>query len=627
MPGCVKLHKLPPQASRPSSVRFRNQTPGTLVYSSKAPRPQHRLDPDHPIEHDPKRPKPLIWTANAAFALGATPMGLLVTPGKVPRRDGSLELRHRPYLDLPFDPWFDRVARARASGRKELIAPMLPVNGRPGTLPMSVQFRCSVAKPETYLRNRVTRRFKAAVALVVVRGADVQEKKTKEKHPRLVLNPKHVPEQWILQGWTYILQWSPKMIRLSYPELIRSLRPMLRKIFDEGTAAEKRWAQITARMPIPVSTLIPVARPQSEREPDLNFDPFHSMPTPLREPRRLPERVNFQPTWRTEHTPGFGLREDDDYGEADTRDVEPLPFQDSTLAPRRRIPFGLREDDPDVPEHDPLPVRERFQHWTKPTRGLEANAALHRTPFGSLEGDTSGPSDAEPTTTALRDAIFSAVNMRFSQREPTNLAPTSAPPSLDVDRGPWQRDRPPHEDEAVQEQEELDALGFVISQEMKDAWERAAVRGRRNVEAEEDDIGSYQTTDKGRGRMLGRQARLRTALRWKERAAGRGRNQVQTRVDDVDKNEKPKEDDKNEDPKEETDEFGFPVTSAANEEEVAKRLEAAFSAPFNNWEGPDRWKQSGAEPDWWAAGRQAEKQKNESEDRLRGMLFRQRGNK
>ncbi|KAJ7212950.1 hypothetical protein GGX14DRAFT_338401, partial [Mycena pura] len=186
MHGCPQLSKLP-KTSRVSSVIFRRQTPGSILVSKRVFRPEIRLDPEHPIYRDPERPGPIIWARSTAFSLGATPMALLLQPGIAPKPNGG------------------------------------PINPRPGRIAMSLQLQ-TFDKVRTNQRSRVARRFKFAVGLIVARGTDTANDNGRL---RLVFDPENVPEEWILQGWTYTLRWTLALYRMPYPELVRLLRPML----------------------------------------------------------------------------------------------------------------------------------------------------------------------------------------------------------------------------------------------------------------------------------------------------------------------------------------------------------------------------------------------------------------
>nr|GAT45762.1 predicted protein [Mycena chlorophos] len=592
-PKCNELSRLV-KLSGTTSVRFRTQTPGTLVLGRR-PLPHQRLDPHHPIDNDGLAGKGPHWARDPAFSIAAVPMGLLARPGTTPHKNGEIDVRHRPYLDLPFDPWFDRVARARAAGGTGLIAPMIPVDPRPGKVSMSLQLRPLGPFPKTQ-RSRVGRRFKAAVSLIVVRGARVEEIGEKKK---IVFDANPSPENWILPGWTYTLQWKAEMYHLSWADLIQHIRPMLLKLHADGTRSENRWAKITARMPIPMPVQT-ISRPESERAPDLDFDPFHSEPIPPPPPRPVVD----DGLARIVHTHAT---------------QEPAaPTRPSLRSPLPRQPRT------DGDQEQPQPPR--LQHWTK------GDAPVRRKPgarFGLLDADPNGsrppasiyealgrlspvgpstpqssadpaPEVAEVGTEELRKSIFSALNLRFSKSGPfdTLLAASAVDEARDVE------EKTAFDDEEDNE-EDLDALGFVISQEMKDAWDRAEPGSRSSLDSQfgineaedghqldrdEDDIdavvdqGKQKTSPRSGGRASGRQARLRGATRWRARAEVRS---------------KPTNE----------DEFGFPLPSADEEEAVASRLAAASrNKAFASWDaspplpGKARSKKKENEGGWRAAG-------------------------
>ncbi|KAF7309888.1 hypothetical protein MIND_00361100 [Mycena indigotica] len=539
MHGCLDLSKLP-KTSRISSVRFRKQTPGSLPLPVHRPLlPSQRLDPHHPIDNDQRRKVILKLTA-PGFEFGAIPMGLLAQPGVTPRRNGTQDVRHRAFIDLPFDPWFNRVARARAAGGNKSIEPMLPVNPQPGTVTMSLQLR-PMAKFTKHHRHQVVRRFKSAISLIVVRGAHAE---VDNGRLTLVYDPDHSPDQWLLPGWTYFLHWSMALYRMPYPELIKHLRPMLSQIFQHGSKVERRWADITSSMRIPVPVSTKVVRPHSEQAPDPDFNPFSTLPSVFQTGDGVESRSR-------------------QLAHADTDSEIP-----SSKSQYRQS--AARE------EHD----NARPLHWTKPGR---------KTMFGLREEDSEPPKQQSRTfndgpengTETLRDAIFSAVNMRFSRSSTSSVDSTTQDSIFDLLRkhetANFDNNIEGESSEALQDLsfeeisqrfdaasgvldngldpktletefnvDEHDALGFVISQEMKAAWDSAGEGGNEDHNEKPDKL-SFELQSGGGIAPQRRRPTKRTPNSWIV-----NRKPLTQRPTNS----------------------GFPVTSTEEEEAIAKRLAA-----------------------------------------------------
>ncbi|KAJ7151340.1 hypothetical protein C8R43DRAFT_1190779, partial [Mycena crocata] len=206
------------------NAQFRRQTPGSVAASSyRNPHPTKRLDPEHPINLISEQKTAFIRSKNDAFTLGALPMGLLTKPDPQPR------------FNDPFDTWAARVARGAEAG---IVAPMILNDPRHNRLSMSLQISSSRGT-RTHQRVQINRRFKTALTLITVRGADAKEVKGRLQ---LVFDESKITEDMILQGWTYFLQPTLELFRMPYPKLVSLLRPMLREIWTKGTEMEAKWA-------------------------------------------------------------------------------------------------------------------------------------------------------------------------------------------------------------------------------------------------------------------------------------------------------------------------------------------------------------------------------------------------
>ncbi|KAJ7982816.1 hypothetical protein DFH06DRAFT_1171670 [Mycena polygramma] len=229
MHKCLELSKLP-KAPRVSSIIFRGQTPGSVPqWPIYLPRPQNRLDPNHPVDlGSSKKPKYLLWTRpTSAFTLGALPMGLLLKPENNSRYGRGGQPLHA--VDL----WSARLARGAPTGS---VAPAIPSQSHPTRLAMSLQMQSS-SNLRTHQRTQVLRRFKTALVLIAARGAAAKEVKGRLE---LVFDENDI-DGWILQGWTYYLKPTLELYRIPYPKLVQMLRPVLREIWTGAHKMEADW--------------------------------------------------------------------------------------------------------------------------------------------------------------------------------------------------------------------------------------------------------------------------------------------------------------------------------------------------------------------------------------------------
>ncbi|KAJ7856535.1 hypothetical protein B0H13DRAFT_1564003, partial [Mycena leptocephala] len=207
---------------------FRRQTPGSIGNpNQQPPKPNIRLDPNHPIDLIPGKRKPFLWAPpTSAFSLGALPMGLLQKP--------EINSGYRRNLGVSYDSWGGRLARGAPTGTVSSMILNEPHHTR---LSMSMQTH-SNRNFRTHQRVQIVRRFKTAVGLIATRGAAVTEVKGRL---RLVFDEANLAQSWILQGWTYYLRPSLEMYRMPYPELVNILRPALRYLWTRGTEMEAQW--------------------------------------------------------------------------------------------------------------------------------------------------------------------------------------------------------------------------------------------------------------------------------------------------------------------------------------------------------------------------------------------------
>ncbi|KAJ7734764.1 hypothetical protein DFH07DRAFT_119507 [Mycena maculata] len=357
MRGCPELSKLPKAQACISSLNFRRQTPGSAAHCAFQNAPaRNRLDPRHPIDRLPGKNKHFIWALTKAFSLGIIHMGLLAKPDNTPRFDES------------FDSWDARVARGAQTGT---VAPMILHAQRPDRLSMSLQMS-TVRNVRTHQRVQIVRRFKTALNLIAVRNADAKEVKGRL---RLVFDDKGVATQWFLQGWTYYVRGSLELYRMPYPELVSLLRPVLRDLWERGTAMEAKWADVS------------LGRSQSRQSPPAK-----------RERRRANEHLPFTsrasftelPETRQAARPQLGA----------TSNVPP------TLVPTTQGAESSHQQSPDME----LPPQPDFD------------------PFPSVRAAPPGPALAFPAARTVSTLLRSE-----APPEPRNSAPRAPLPEHDVD--------------------------------------------------------------------------------------------------------------------------------------------------------------------------------------------------
>ncbi|THH06681.1 hypothetical protein EW146_g9539 [Bondarzewia mesenterica] len=105
------------------------------------------------------------------------------------------------------------------------------------------------------LRDRLKRRVKAALQLIVTRGANVRMetcmkrgKAVEEEVIYLDENDAN-PEKWVSQDWSYAFVPTNEMFRCPWPEMIKLLRTSLTVVNRGAKALERRWAKMARRTP------------------------------------------------------------------------------------------------------------------------------------------------------------------------------------------------------------------------------------------------------------------------------------------------------------------------------------------------------------------------------------------
>ncbi|KAI8989061.1 hypothetical protein BD414DRAFT_324173 [Trametes punicea] len=217
--ACAELSHLPKLAQGIKSINFRRTTPGTIsfILFSKHPPPVSRvLDPTHPAlsysPYDWMRAFP--WRACHGFSMRAIPKGLLTEPS--PRHpEPPYSLNDGPRKGHSLNLSLLDCAPKSAGGR--------------------------------VVRQQILRKFKTAISLIVVRGADAEGP---EDDRRLVFRDEEAGkgEQWILPDWTYIVRPELEVYKMLYAQLIPLLRRTLRAIAITGIRLEQEWAQTKAAL-------------------------------------------------------------------------------------------------------------------------------------------------------------------------------------------------------------------------------------------------------------------------------------------------------------------------------------------------------------------------------------------
>ncbi|CDO68610.1 hypothetical protein BN946_scf184996.g41 [Trametes cinnabarina] len=105
------------------------------------------------------------------------------------------------------------------------------------------------------LRQEILRKFKTAISLIVVRGADVVTEE--DGTPRLIFNEVEAGDaiseeyaeddkRWILSDWTYIIRPELPLYTMPYVSFIPCLREALQRSYVTGRRLEQEWAQTKA---------------------------------------------------------------------------------------------------------------------------------------------------------------------------------------------------------------------------------------------------------------------------------------------------------------------------------------------------------------------------------------------
>ncbi|OSD00508.1 hypothetical protein PYCCODRAFT_1479171 [Trametes coccinea BRFM310] len=265
--ACVELSHLPKLNQSIKSINFRRTTPGSvshLAFSARPPPAKNVLDPSHPAlaYNGAEWNRAFKWWRSQGFSIRAFPKGLLAKPD-------------------PFHP--DPPYSLNEGPRKGHSLNMSLLD----CAPKSVGGRV--------VRQEILRKFKTAISLIVVRGADVVQ--DEDGNPRLVFRTvtdateedgsywtdeedetvdqadtiagigtvveamtdaedrtkpearamNRRDERWILSDWTYLIRPELEVYGMSYVKLIPSVRDALQRILATGLRLEDDWVRATVK--------------------------------------------------------------------------------------------------------------------------------------------------------------------------------------------------------------------------------------------------------------------------------------------------------------------------------------------------------------------------------------------
>ncbi|KAF8496865.1 hypothetical protein F5888DRAFT_1703209 [Russula emetica] len=200
---CRELRNIPKSPTPLKSVNFRHTTPGSAVVlvTKYAPQPTSALvDPTYPGAHlslNQRRSLTPSWTS-PHLTLHAYPKAFLSKPDVQYPEPFKL----RPYPAPPRKP---------EQSSADMSMQVLMLNSR-------VVLRSTV-------RMKIKRRLKEAVKLIVTRGAAVEESR---KGLKVVFRAEDVgADKWIAPDWTYVASPTSDLFRMSFAELVNSIRQAL----------------------------------------------------------------------------------------------------------------------------------------------------------------------------------------------------------------------------------------------------------------------------------------------------------------------------------------------------------------------------------------------------------------
>ncbi|TFK32088.1 hypothetical protein BDQ12DRAFT_693016 [Crucibulum laeve] len=279
MPKCrLNLSRLPP-APRFKAITFKNQTPGSpqkLLAPKGIPRTDI-IDATHPALKLPRSSFPFYH--DAALDIRAFPLALLGIPENPWDKPGQgkpadiawtkrIEIAQLLPGGLDSIEKQTKTRQFQTNPEEDLKNPLGPGTLAPLVLTPPAQKKMHV--PMSYLnatskkrtskvrvvRAGITRRIKAALLMIVTRGAtdfdpsSVREKETQDKKgkkkPILYGDEDEAKQEgahWILPGWTYIFFPTLAIYRMPYPELVMVLRRGLKKLWGRGVELEQEWAK------------------------------------------------------------------------------------------------------------------------------------------------------------------------------------------------------------------------------------------------------------------------------------------------------------------------------------------------------------------------------------------------
>ncbi|EJF61780.1 hypothetical protein DICSQDRAFT_136296 [Dichomitus squalens LYAD-421 SS1] len=228
------------------SIKFKRTTPGSITYvvtSNRPPYPKRVLDPTHPALHlkPSQYANAFPWRAYPGFGLRALPKSLLDKPS-VPFPDPPFSVQPPRSVTLDSGQAWDDDGGSDATSENRWVAKGTVKWAEEERWRISMSLVDVVAKGVggRVVRVKVLNKLKNAIALVVTRGADVEEGADGAK--RIVFREREAGSGWVLRDWTYLCRPEPQLNLMPYTELIPSIRRALKDVFIPGQKLEDEWS-------------------------------------------------------------------------------------------------------------------------------------------------------------------------------------------------------------------------------------------------------------------------------------------------------------------------------------------------------------------------------------------------
>ncbi|KAI0027838.1 hypothetical protein K488DRAFT_90397 [Vararia minispora EC-137] len=223
LPACPELARLPRNGNRPAHVNFIRTTPGAaigLLFRNVGQKREDMLDPSHPAANIPfsQRVTAAPSWKHAVLDVRAFPKAWLKRPDA-------------PFPDPPYH-------------YRPFPAPPRDQDARAVDMSLCTVFWNKTMHPSKFVRYPIKRRIKAAIELVVARGARVDrvepaiEPNTKRKVFLAFDDADADADRWIKPDWTYVFMPKTEMFHLSTNEMVGLVRDALATINKYATVLD-----------------------------------------------------------------------------------------------------------------------------------------------------------------------------------------------------------------------------------------------------------------------------------------------------------------------------------------------------------------------------------------------------